>query len=202
MFLKGERILNNYLKLPPYITIPVCALDLGLSMTTLIIYGFLIRRFNLSTVNRQVDEYGRVYIVYPIEHLAADAKRKRHTVINSMHELEEKKLVEIHRRGAHAANIIYVKFPESDSRETSTSCAETSTSYVEESAPDTLKKSDPNNRYNNRNNNIPYTPPPAPQSYSGTGSCVPQKGRRKNTSGSGMFAPIPDYENSGFGYGY
>lgn len=194
--------MNNYLKLPTFITIPVSALDLGLSMTTLIIYGFLIRRFNLSTVNRLVDESGRVYIVYPIEHLAADAKRKRHTVINSMHELEDKKLIEIQRRGVHAANIIYVKFPESEGREISTSCAETSTSYVEESAPDTLKKSDPNNRYNNRNNNIPYTSLPSSQAYTNTESYAPQRGRRKENTGSGMFAPIPDYEKSGFGYGY
>lgn len=192
--------MNNNLKLPPYITIPVSALELGLSMTTLIIYGFLIRRFNLSTMNRQVDEHGRVYIVYPIEHLAADAKRKRHTVINSMHELEEKKLVEINRRGLHTANIIYVKFPESDGRENSTRTAENSTLYVEESEQNTSKKVNPNNRnnrYNNRNNNNNYTSSQSHQSYTNGNGGYGNRGKPK----SGMFAPIPDYENCDKGYG-
>ena len=197
--------MENYLKNHRYITIPAELFGTGLSMTALCIYGFLLQRYSLSCMNNRRDETGRVYIVYPIADLAKDVGRSRYTVMGAMDELEKMKLIQIRRREIKAVSTIYLNTPECGENSTlqRSSCRENSTSHVEKTQPPMLGKLNTNNRYNNRNNN--NTPSQYSTAY--TGYSTPSgRGRggdryRKGTD-SGMFAPIPDYENCDYGYGY
>ena len=181
-----------------YITIPAALFGSGLSMTALCIYGFLLQRHSLSVRNNRRDEEGRVYIVYPIAELAKDVGRSRFTVMEAMTELEEKELIRIRRREIKSASTIYVQASECSENATSQEreCGENPTSHVEKTQHPMLGKCNTNNRYNNRDSNNTVS------QYSNTSSQYSSprsagrggKYNRKDTD-SGMFAPIPDYEN-------
>ena len=201
--------MENYLKNHRYITIPAELFGTGLSMTALCIYGFLLQRYSLSCMNNRRDETGRVYIVYPIADLAKDVGRKKDTVINAMHELENRKMIEVSRNRIRTASVIYINSPEGMENPTlrvgkiPPDAGENPTHKVGKIPFEGSEKFDSNNRYNNRNNN--NTPSQYSTAY--TGYSTPSgRGRggdryRKGTD-SGMFAPIPDYENCDYGYGY
>ena len=185
-----------------YITIPAALFGSGLSMTALCIYGFLLQRHSLSVRNNRRDEEGRVYIVYPIAELAKDVGRRKDTIINAMHELEKRKMIDVRRNEIRTASVIFVNTPEGlenptlKVEEIPPYPGENPTHKVEETPPIRSKKFDSNNRYNNRDSNntvsqysntsSPYSSPRS----AGRG----RKYNRKDTD-SGMFAPIPDYEN-------
>lgn len=197
--------MENKVNLPKYITIPMALFGTGLSMTALCIYGFLLSRHTLSCINGQKDGDGRVYVVYPIASLAADVGRTRFAVMDAMRELEEYELIVIRRRGVKSVSMIYVKVPECGENPTipELSCGENTTSHVGKKQPVMLGKGNTNNIYNNRNNNntSPDTGNRNSSYTSPNGWGRGQNQRRKDT-GSSMFAPIPDYENCDYGYGY
>ena len=193
--------MENILRNRRYITIPAELFGSGLSMTALCIYGFLSSRHSLSESKGWRDSTGRVYIIYPIAELAKDVGRTRYPVMDAMSELENRGLIEIKRRGVKSVSIIYVKCPDGspvcgkNTTSQDLSCCENSTCDVGKIQPVMLGKSDTNNRYNNRKSNyIPsqYSSPSPIYSSPNTGG---RGGGRGGRTDSGMFAPIPDYEN-------
>lgn len=195
-------MMGKNLRLPPFITIPICVVEMGLSMTTMIVYGFLLRRYNLSAMNNQVDDQGRVYIVYPSSKLAGELKKDRTTIERSMRELKEKKLIHCICHGYRQANMIYLNLPEQfedtckNAQDTGINASYESKNagiYDAETHQNMTQKCSTNNIYNNRNNNN-YNHPNQNKSYTNY--------KRKDAGRtSSMFAPIPDYENCDKGYG-
>ena len=68
--------ISNYLNvstpLPQYLPYARFLLDADLSHTTKMLYTLLLDRATLSQKNNWVDEQGRIYVVYPLAHLAKD----------------------------------------------------------------------------------------------------------------------------------
>lgn len=210
--------MNRRTDIRPYFPVPFAVLKKGLSMTAVVLYGILLNRYLLSESNHQVDEHGEVYIVYPITALAETLDKNVRTIIRALQELEKNKLIEVKHNGYCHVNKIYVKIPEplpgdknvvSDDNtvtfpydNTVTSPDKNVTQDMTKMSGETCQKCHPNNYnnniYNNQYNNTPSnnnTPPSYQKGYRGRNT------KRKDTE-STMFAPIPDYEKSGFGYGY
>ena len=74
-------------------------------------------RATLSQANGWLDEGGRIYLVFPIEKIAAALDRSPMTVKNALSELENAGLIERRRSGFSKPNRIYVKLP-SDGQKT------------------------------------------------------------------------------------
>ena len=87
--------------LPPYYPYPHFLMDMKLSHTAALTYALLLDRTHLSQLNGWTDEAGRVYIIFPVESIAA-----------ALAELSEAGLIERKRRGQFLPNLIYVKLPE------------------------------------------------------------------------------------------
>ena len=103
--------------LPAYLPYPVFLLDMKISMTAKAVYALLARRSNLSKANGWEDELGRVYIIYPIDAIAADIHKSKTTVKTVMKELENSGLLERHHQSTGRANRLYVKLPKQDGAE-------------------------------------------------------------------------------------
>jgi hypothetical protein len=98
-------------KLPPYLPFPTFLLELELSMTAKVVYALLLNRMTLSQKNNWVDEWGRVYIVYPIDNLAETLHKGRATIKRALQELTQCGLLDKHAQGFGNANLLYVKLP-------------------------------------------------------------------------------------------
>ena len=103
--------------LPAYLPYPIFLLDMKISMTAKAVYALLARRSNLSQTNGWEDELGRVYIIYPIDAIAADIHKSKTTIKTAMKELENSGLLERHRQSTGRANRLYVKLPKQDGAE-------------------------------------------------------------------------------------
>ena len=79
--------------LPPYFPYPQFLMDMPLSHTAALTYALLLDRAHLSQLNGWTDEAGRVYLIFPVEKIAAG-------------------LIERKRRGQFLPNLIYVKLPD------------------------------------------------------------------------------------------
>jgi hypothetical protein len=101
-------------KLPPYLPFPAFLLELELSMTAKVVYALLLNRMTLSQKNDWIDEWGRVYIVYPIDNLAKAMHKSRSTVKYALNELSQCGLLERHSNGFGTANMLYVKLPQEE----------------------------------------------------------------------------------------
>ena len=71
----------------------------------------LLDRATLSQANGWLDEGGRIYLVFPIEKIAAALDRSSMTVKTALSELEDAGLIERRRSGFSKPNRIYVKLP-------------------------------------------------------------------------------------------
>lgn len=101
-------------KIPTYLPYPVFLLDMKISMTAKAIYALLLRRSNLSQLNHWEDDQGRVFIIYPIDAIAADLHKGRTTVKHALKELESCGLLERHHQTAGTASLLYVRLPKQD----------------------------------------------------------------------------------------
>lgn len=195
--------MNNSIRLPRYIPIPVSLLSRELSDSALIVYGLLLARYLLSQINDFRDEYGEVYILYAQEDLAGDIGKTSRSVMRAMKELEAAGLIRTRRGGPYAANRIYVTVPScEDDRNVTLSYDRNVTPDTTELSPDTRQNchtsisksiSKSNNTSQYRSSSPSYT---SPNNGYGGGK------RGGGKTDSGMFAPIPDYENCDYGYGY
>ncbi len=57
--------------LPPYFPYPQFLMDMPLSHTAALTYALLLDRAHLSQLNGWTDEAGRVYLIFPVEKIAA-----------------------------------------------------------------------------------------------------------------------------------
>jgi DNA-binding MarR family transcriptional regulator len=98
--------------LPPYFPYPQFLMDMRLSHTAALAYALLLDRAHLSQLNGWTDEAGRVYIVFPVEKIAAALNRSLSSAKNALAELSAAGLIERKRREQFLPNLIYVKLPD------------------------------------------------------------------------------------------
>ncbi len=98
--------------LPPYFPYPQFLMDMPLSHTAALTYALLLDRAHLSQLNGWTDEAGRVYLIFPVEKIAAALKRSLSSAKNALSELSAAGLIERKRRGQFLPNLIYVKLPD------------------------------------------------------------------------------------------
>ena len=98
-------------RLPPYLPYPRFLLQADLTQTAKLLYALLLDRATLSQSNGWLDESGRIYLVFPIEKIAAALDRSTMTVKTALSELEDAGLIERRRSGFSKPNRIYVKLP-------------------------------------------------------------------------------------------
>ena len=108
--------MSDYMKidtnLPPYFPYPQFLMDMPLSHTAALTYTLLLDRAHLAQLNGWADEAGRVYIVFPVEKIAAALNRSLSSAKNALAELSAAGLIERKRRGQFLPNLIYVKLPD------------------------------------------------------------------------------------------
>ena len=97
--------------LPAYLPYPRFLLQADLTQTAKLLYALLLDRATLSQANGWLDEGGRIYLVFPIEKIAAALDRSTMTVKTALSELEDAGLIERRRSGFSKPNRIYVKLP-------------------------------------------------------------------------------------------
>ena len=98
--------------LPPYFPYPQFLMDMRLSHTAALAYVLLLDRAHLSQLNGWTDEVGRVYLVFPVEKIAAALNRSLSSAKNALAELSAAGLIERTPPGQFLPNLIYVKLPE------------------------------------------------------------------------------------------
>ena len=77
-----------------------------MTQTAKLLYALLLDRATLSQANGWLDEGGRIYLVFPIEKIAAALDRSSMTVKTALSELEDAGLIERRRSGFSKPNRI------------------------------------------------------------------------------------------------
>ena len=98
--------------LPPYFPYPQFLMDTPLSHTAALTYALLLDRAHLSQLNGWTDEAGRVYLIFPVEKIAAALNRSLSSAKNALAELSAAGLIKRKRRGQFLPYLIYVKLPD------------------------------------------------------------------------------------------
>ena len=80
-----------------------------LSNEAKVLYAFVLRRAELSRKNGWADEYGRVYLYYPICEVVALLRCGRQKAVNTLRELQYAELIDIRKQGCGKPNRIYPK---------------------------------------------------------------------------------------------
>ena len=88
---------------------------MDISQTAKLVYSLLLDRTALSKKHGWIDKQNRIYIIFPIAHIAAATRKGITAVKDALHELDSAGLIE-RKRNFSAPNTIYVLLP--DSRET------------------------------------------------------------------------------------
>ena len=97
--------------LPQYLPYARFLLDTDLSHTAKLLYTLLLDRATLSQKNNWVDKQGRIYVIYPLSHLAKDLGCCVSSVTRSLAELERLELAERVRSGFSKPSHILLKVP-------------------------------------------------------------------------------------------
>ena len=74
-----------------------------------VLYAFILRQTDLSRKNGWADEYGRIYLYYPINEVVELLHCGRQKAVNPLQELQYTGLVEIQKQGCGKPNRIYPK---------------------------------------------------------------------------------------------
>ena len=80
-----------------------------LSNEAKLLYAFILRRADLSRKNGWADEYGRVYLYYPINEVVELLHCGRQKAVNTLRELQYADLIAIKKQGCGKPNRIYQK---------------------------------------------------------------------------------------------
>lgn len=80
-----------------------------LSNEAKILYAMILRRGDLSRKNSWADEYGRIYLYYPINEVVALLHCGRQKAVNILRELQYADLIAIKKQGCGKPNRIYPK---------------------------------------------------------------------------------------------
>ena len=86
-----------------------------LSNEAKLLYAFILRRTDLSRKNGWADEYGRIYLYYPICEVVGLLHCGRQKAVNTLRELQYAELIDIKKQGCGKPNRIYPKSYESGS---------------------------------------------------------------------------------------
>jgi len=81
-----------------------------LSNEAKILFAFILRRTELSRRNKWADEYGRVYLYYPICEVVSLLHCGRQKAVNTLRELQYAELIDIRKQGCGKPNRIYPKY--------------------------------------------------------------------------------------------
>ena len=134
--------------LPQYLPYPRFLLDTALSHTAKLLYTLLLDRATLSQKNNWIDAQGRMYVVYPLSHLAKDLGCCISSVTRSFSELEDAQLVERVRSGFSKPSRILLKGPHTTQncavtvcKNAEHDCAEMSSMIVQKCTPNQRNKS-------------------------------------------------------------
>ena len=113
-----HRFIVKGISMPSYMIFPKFLMDkTGLSETSKLLYMILLNRTRISMMNDGwTDERGRVYVIFPIQNLAAALHKSQMTIKASLKALEEAKLIERVRQGTGIPSRIYVKLPADDGK--------------------------------------------------------------------------------------
>ena len=80
-----------------------------LSNEAKLLYAFILRRTDLSRKSGWADEFGRVYLYYPINEVVELLHCWRQKAVNTLRELQYAGLVDIQKQGCGKPNRIYPK---------------------------------------------------------------------------------------------
>jgi len=107
------QYLSSDSRIPEYMSFPKFLLEItSLNETAKIIYTVLLDRGRLSQKKAGwADEYGHVFIYYPIKDLAAAVHKSEMSVKSALSALDKEQLIHRQRTGLGKANRIYVKLP-------------------------------------------------------------------------------------------
>ena len=86
-----------------------------LSNEAKLLYAFILRRADLSCKNGWADEYGRIYLYYPICEVVGLLHCGRQKAVNTLRELQYAELIDIKKQGCGKPNRIYPKSYEGSS---------------------------------------------------------------------------------------
>ena len=145
------KIISDYLKanmpLPQYLPYARFLLDADLSHTSKLLYTLLLDRATLSQKNNWVDNQGRIYVIYPLSHLAKDLGCCVSSVTRSFAELEKAELAERVRGGFSKPSHILLKVPHTVQNcavtvctSTQSDCAETHSMIAQKCTPNQRNK--------------------------------------------------------------
>ena len=81
-----------------------------LSNEAKVLYAFILRRAELSRKNGWADEYGRIYLYYPICEVVALLHCGRQKAVNTLRELQYAGLVEIQKQWTYVNTLVYFIF--------------------------------------------------------------------------------------------
>ena len=135
--------------LPQYLPYARFLLDTDLSHTAKLLYTLLLDRATLSQKNNWIDTQGRIYVVYPLSHLAKDLGCSVSSVTRSFSELENEQLAERVRSGFSKPSRILLKVPHTTQNFAVTVCKNAEHDCAEMSSM-IAQKCTPNQR--NKNN--------------------------------------------------
>lgn len=149
---KKVNAISDYLKpnmpLPQYLPYARFLLDADLSHTAKMLYTLLLDRATLSQKNNWVDDQERIYVIYPLSHLAKDLGCCISSVTRAFSELENAQLVERIRSGFSKHNRILLKVPHTTQncavtvcKSAEHDCAETSSVIAQKCTPNQRNKS-------------------------------------------------------------
>lgn len=103
----GQEKVQSFTKLPNFLfETPTYQL---LSNEAKVLYAFILRRTELSRKNGWADEYGRIYLYYPICEVVGLLHCGRQKAINILRELQYAELIDIKKQGCGKPNRIYPK---------------------------------------------------------------------------------------------
>jgi hypothetical protein len=94
-----------------YFQFPEFLMKIPVSQTAKILYMILYDRARLSQKNKWIDEYNRIYLIYPITELANTADRSISAVKVGLNELLQADLLEKRKVGFAKPNRLYIKVP-------------------------------------------------------------------------------------------
>ena len=141
-------------QLPQYLPYARFLLDTDLSHTAKLLYTLLLDRATLSQKNNWLDKQGRIYVIYPLSHLAKDLGCCISSVTRSFAELEEAEPAERVRSGFSKPSHILLKIPHTVRFCTVTlctsaqsDCAETHSTIAQKCTPNQRNKNNLNNNH-------------------------------------------------------
>ncbi len=94
-----------------YMPIPRELIAMDLPSTAMLLYAALLDRATLSQKNRYADDTGWVYVIYPLENLAAAFRISTTAVKRNLRALEAKGLIHRRRQKRYDPSHIFLRLP-------------------------------------------------------------------------------------------